>query len=60
MLIFFFSGIEKSKIIVPDISTTEAGISHSFTSGNNICENVLMILANQYVNNQPINSLKYK
>ena len=43
MFIFFFSWIEKSKIIVPDISTTEAESSHSFTSGNNILENVLMI-----------------
>ena len=43
MLIFFFSWIEKSKIIVPDISTTEEGNSHSFTSGNDTCENVFMI-----------------
>ena len=43
MLIFFFSWIEKSKIIVPDISTTEEENSHSFTSGNDTCENVFMI-----------------
>ena len=47
MLIFFFSWIEKSKIIVPDISTTEEGNSHSFTSGNNTCGNVFMIRINK-------------